>query len=71
MEAGKSGSTLFTGIAPGTYEVNTECERLRWGHIRWRPAYVTVSAPDQLLDAMDGMLAGAGSSALTSDPTLR
>lgn len=50
---------------------NTESERQRSEHIRWRPAYVTVTAPDQLLDAMNGMLAGAGSSALTSDPTLR
>ena len=71
VEAGKSASTLFTGLAPGTYSVRTTCVFVDGRSTRWAPDNVTVTASDPMLDAIDGMMAGAGSSAMVSDPTLR
>lgn len=67
--AGQPASVLFENVAVGNHSVKTLCFRPGPDNIYTTP--VTVTAPNPVLDAIDGVLAGAGSSALTTDPTLR
>ncbi len=69
-DAGKTASTLFSGLAVGTYRVQAVCRDDGGGETTFT-SNVAVTAPDRVLDAVDVILAGAGSSALTTDPTLR
>lgn len=68
--AGQPTSTLLENVAVGSHIVTTNCTdtmnvKQQFG------VKVDVAAPDAMLDGIDKALAGAGSSALTSDPTLR
>ncbi|AII10354.1 hypothetical protein [Rhodococcus opacus] len=68
--SGQSTSTLFQNVQPGPHIVETMCVNvMNLGSSFSLP--VEVAAPNPILDTIDNALAGAGSSAMTTDPTLR
>ncbi|MEV6279382.1 hypothetical protein [Nocardia sp. NPDC051832] len=70
--ANGSGSAVFTGHSAGTYGVEAFENALgSGGRAPGCVGSVTVAAASPLLDAVDSVLAGAGSSALVTDPTRR
>ncbi|WP_194820043.1 hypothetical protein [Nocardia sp. XZ_19_385] len=70
--ASGSGSAVFTGHSAGSYGVEAFENALgSGGRAPGCIGSVTVSAANPLLDAVDSALAGAGSSALVTDPTRR
>ena len=63
-------SYLFEGVSEGTHEIKVSCRNsLFMDTLRTSP--VNVRAADPMSDAIDNAMLAAGSSAMTSDTTLR
>ena len=69
--AGDNHSTLFENVPAGSHEVWVACMSTMNTVASFGPTVVDVTAANPMLDAADKALAGAGSSALTTDPTLK
>lgn len=69
--AGANQSTLFENVPAGPHEVRVACMSTMNTVTVFGPSVVNVAAADPMLDAVDKALAGVGSSALTTDSTLK
>lgn len=72
VDADGTSSFVFDKQSPWVHQLQTFESKLgSGGGAAGCDGSVTVTPADPVLDAVDGALAGAGSSALSTDPTLR